>query len=1010
MAQRKTRWREPAKAAQTEQLLTSSYGQLSKWAMVLTRGDVTRAQDIVQEFCLYLTLTKPNLSEVANLDGYLYTSLRHIYLSGLARSSREAERFVNIAEFDSFEFAMERNRPGDPLQRQNDLRRICNYAVWRKESSKSASYFIFHFFHGYSRREIAEVACLPISAIYNKLKAARDETSNFISEPHRLRLVIRESPPEATLSWILVSSIELFKELRESILLGRASDCFVEEELLSHYRVPSVPIPCSLLAHIVSCDRCLEIIDRHFRRPTLLDREPLDCFDSSSRDTNLEIAGSNGMDEMAMMRSVRQRWGTTFEHRPNTLSIAVNGKIVAFHDVLSAHSTLFARIEHPETAEFVEVFSEQDVRLALLSVGDLPPKGPNVRTLRVNLSDSRWLELSLTFDGLGLNSAVAYSDPALAVDAIEERVEDAIAAPVPTLNRHAPPSEIHPSPNQSWIKRLLDRLTGALVPSSALAWAMAILLMLGATGYLAYHHAIGTTPAGTLLAQSIKVETTALRGQTEHQVVKIQEISADGRILQRGSVDLWRDGDNRRYVRRLYDSKNQLIGTRWRSKDGEHITEGKGRARAGRDTPDSLSENALWDQDLSASAFSRLKGNESEVRTVDSGYELTAVSPFEGHPQLILATLILDSKLLPVRQVMRFRHESEVRELRFSQAVFERKPSSSIPDEIFDPEYEQLHPAQDHSSSGIRESHLGNNPDENVELAQLQIAVLYELNGFGADTRQPIEVARTSDGRIRVSGTIADDTLKRGILSHLKALKCHELLDLRILSPHDVKTKASAAAPQLAQDAKVYEVEQTQPFAQAAVRKYIQRNGVSGTGLDSGASQFSHDALQHGQLALQHAYALSRLSNALSDSELQAVNFNSQERWTEMVNKHAIDLEHELRELQMQLDEIAKPEEQAPPLNAHYMQIENPTEFRLATEAILSQTQDLNHKVGNLFTSNQSEEDQAFHDAPLMSTLKVVPVKQVEEILRFASRLDVSVKSFPHQNDRNAESGSRQPQ
>src|SRR6185437_16410759 len=106
MEQRKTKWREPAPAGQTEQLLASRYSQLLKWASVLTHGDEGKAQDIVQEFCLYFTLTKPDLSGVANLDGYLYTCLRHVYLSGLARSSREAERFISVAEFDSFEFAI----------------------------------------------------------------------------------------------------------------------------------------------------------------------------------------------------------------------------------------------------------------------------------------------------------------------------------------------------------------------------------------------------------------------------------------------------------------------------------------------------------------------------------------------------------------------------------------------------------------------------------------------------------------------------------------------------------------------------------------------------------------------------------------------------------------------------------------------------------------------------------------------------------------------------------------
>ncbi len=50
-------------------------------------------------------------------------------------------------------------------------------------------------------------------------------------------------------------------------------------------------------------------------------------------------------------------------------------------------------------------------------------------------------------------------------------------------------------------------------------------------------------------------------------------------------------------------------------------------------------------------------------------------------------------------------------------------------------------------------------------LAELQIAVLYQLNRLRADTGEPIEVKRTEDGRIQVSGAIADDALKQQITS-----------------------------------------------------------------------------------------------------------------------------------------------------------------------------------------------------------------------------------------------------
>src|ERR1700729_4022110 len=224
--------------------------------MVLTRGNPGKAEEIVQEFCVYIAVAKPDFGGVANLDGYLYTCLRNIYLSTLARASREALHLVSVEDYDSFAFAISANPTGDSLQRQNDLRRICSYALWRKESAKSASYFILHFFHGYGRREIAELAQLPIAAIYNKLKTARSEVRSYLEEPGKLRIVNRDLPPPARLSWSLLSAPELFNELRKSILHARAGDCLQAEQLLAHYRVAAPkPLSCSLLAHIVSCER-----------------------------------------------------------------------------------------------------------------------------------------------------------------------------------------------------------------------------------------------------------------------------------------------------------------------------------------------------------------------------------------------------------------------------------------------------------------------------------------------------------------------------------------------------------------------------------------------------------------------------------------------------------------------------------------------------------------------------------------------------------------------------------
>jgi DNA-directed RNA polymerase specialized sigma subunit, sigma24 homolog len=981
MEQRNLKKREPAPAGQVEQLLASHYSQLLKWGAVLTRGDAGKAEELVQEFCLYFAVTKPDLSGVVNLDGYLYTCLRHIYLSDLARSSREALRFISVAEFDSFDVALAANQSGDPLQRQNDLRRICSYAAWRKESAKSSSYFILHFFHGYARREIAELACVPISAIYNKLKIARDEIKAHLEGQEKLRILKLEGPPEPTLFWSLVSVSVLFKELRQTILQAKRSSCISEEELLASYRTPArQPISCSLLSHIVSCEKCLAIIDRYFRRPTLHDREPLDGFDSSMDISRSSPAGRGDANLMAMSQLVRKRWSKVLEHRPRTLSIAVNGKIIAFHDVQAEQNTLSARIEHPENAQFVEVFSEQDIRLAMLSIGELPPEGAHVRTQRVALSDDRWLELNLSFDGLGLIGEVAYFDPALAAEVVED-TEPSNAVWVPQSSRS---TSVAPGIFTK-VTDIFTRLFRPALPSSALAWAVMLVLMIGTAGYLAYRHGSVPIDASNALSQSVKIETASLQGQTEHQVIHVEEVSGDGRVLQQGAIDLWKDGDGRRYLRRLYDSRNRLIAAEWQNKDGKQSSHGRRAERntSGRDH--SLSMGGLWDQDLSAHAFSTLRGKVPQIHTVQDGYELTTAGPFEGRPRLISATLFLDHRFIPIRETMRIRAGSEIREIRFVQTSYERKPSASVPDTVFDPKGELQSSHALHSAMPEQ----GALPDiigSNVRLARLQITVLSRLNSLHADTGEPIEVVRTSDGRIRVSGTVTDRSLKQQIVSALKTVEDHQLLELRLFSPHNVQMRPSDGPGVIPENTSIYEIGQAKPVVDMTLRKYFEAKGVSADRLDATVGQYSHDALLHAQRALQHAYALNRLGNALSATELKSIGPSSQRQWTEMVHNHATGLEDQLRMLHAQLADIAKPGDEAS-ASGSFVPIEDPDQFKQIANRLLNQTENLNSNVGRLFTSNSFRKRQTTQNSTLNSTLNAIPLLQAEEISRFSSEL-----------------------
>ena len=87
---------------------------------------------------------------------------------------------------------------------------------------------------------------------------------------------------------------------------------------------------------------------------------------------------------------------------------------------------------------------------------------------------------------------------------------------------------------------------------------------------------------------------------------------------------------------------------------------------------------------------------------------------------------------------MRFLGSSDVREFSVVQTGWQREPSSAVSDEVFAPgALENPAPHQSPSSS-IPRGKPGDGGTE-IQLVQLQIAVLYRLNKLHADTGEPID-------------------------------------------------------------------------------------------------------------------------------------------------------------------------------------------------------------------------------------------------------------------------------
>lgn len=625
------------------------------------------------------------------------------------------------------------------------------------------------------------------------------------------------------------------------------------------------------------------------------------------------------------------------------------------------------------------------MRLALLSIEDVPPDGPVRLEQRIHLSDSRWLELLVTFDGLGLHSEVTYHDEALAWDSAFATSDEADEQSLRPVTFPQAIAERPPRKSGFTVYGPITRFLQALTPTTILAWALTLLLFVGAAGYLLLHQQSRPLDATTVLDRSIQVETVASRGTTEHQLLRVEEIAVNGGEKQRGTIELWKDGDGSRYIHRLYDTRHRLIAARWHNETGTH-SHVEERQNKSKDQNELLASD-VWQHELSAVEFRKLGGKESFVAT-NNGYELTTALPAKEDSHLVSATLVLDKNFQPFQQTFQVRDNKRTRRLRLTQISLERTASTSVPDSEFDLADPAPGSAANLRSPSGPQSTVMREPT-GAQLAELQIATLYQLYELGADIGQPIEVAKTREGRLRISGSVADPTLKQQIVSRLRKLENSELLDLQL---NESANAANHHTNQVqSSNTLVYEIGEVKPLIEPSLRAHLSSKDISAEKLNSTMEQYSRHVLLLSQHSLQDAYALHRLGSVFSNSDIGSLDLGSRRRWTEMVDRHATDLNSELHSLSGQLVALDSEFHNSPSSQAS--PIEDGEKFFQVTAEILDRMQEVNQVLGILFTANATPAVQGTLHSLLERGLSAMPLRQAVGIGQFASKLKASEKA-----------------
>ncbi|HEU4595202.1 MAG TPA: sigma-70 family RNA polymerase sigma factor, partial [Pyrinomonadaceae bacterium] len=592
----------------SEELFARNYERLLGWSLHLTGGDRATAEDLLHDVFVLLSLHRPDLTTVDNPEGYLYTMLRNLHISRLRRASRAPLRQLSVVEFDSADAGLRTLAAHDQLLVRDQLRTVCRYACARKEGAKSACALILRFFHGYYPSELARVLRTTRQAVDVRLLHARNEARLVLENPRALGFVDGMEIAPVRASESSGSAGDFLSELRETIFRSRRGDCPSPVELRRLYRYGDESPTQERLAHFVSCRECLEEINRELGIPSLSERHPVDTITRESRGSRRGGGGGDdgddggsdagggtsqahaGMADAGLgprgghaggddaggggagltrqkLRSMRRRAGEVYEHKPGELCVWVNGHERGSQRVTSGRSELNLILDSAEPVSFVEVFSEQGMRLLMLPVVT-PSGGGAGQSLSVGLSDGRSLELSLRFRQPWPELRILYHDStyeevqALACGKLDLEATGPGGGDASIVSRARRRLGLiaslfgHPTMKGFWPKWSLVTAGLALLVAAAL---------------LVWQVPPPRARAAELLARAARAEEAAdADAETVlHRTLILEERDpATGRTLTHRRVQVWRSAERGLTVRRVFDERSRLIAGEWRSADG----------------------------------------------------------------------------------------------------------------------------------------------------------------------------------------------------------------------------------------------------------------------------------------------------------------------------------------------------------------------------------------------------------------------------------------------------------
>jgi RNA polymerase sigma factor (sigma-70 family) len=905
-----------------EEIFLSSYSRLRGWAIQIARQDQELAEDLLHDAFIQFTSTQPELGKINNAEAYLYGVIRNLHLSHLRKKTRRDKHTLSIIDFETMRFGLKSARFLDNFQTQEELKRICYFLCLRKESSKSASVMILRFFHGYFPGEIARVMRANSQVVKVRLNTARNEAKSVIENPQAISTIEQRISPELVINKSFRSNVELTRSLAEMIFRSTNGSCLRDERLREIYAADEKEtIETQTLAHLVSCRKCIDKVNVLLNLLPLSDRYSVDFIgrdgggDSGGSEPGSPSGNGSGMNEdlnEKVLVNLRRASKEVFEHEPRELFISIDGEREDSRKIEQNLTNI--SLELDAAPDFIEIYSEQNVRLAFVS---LAADAALPEQLTLALSDDRQLSLKLKRDASKITVDAVYEDPHFENRTIlaETCREDRSLAEFLHENQ-APDAPLFGGlldSRQKDRRSLIERLKDAFAPSgfkNAFAGGALAALVIAALVVAKLFVFVPPVSATELIQKVSNLEERSENDAEKvlYRVFNFEERSADGAVLKKRRIELFNDAARKLSVRRLFDENDKLIAGEWRRRDGvsTHYAVGKMSelrlSQADNEIVGKDPEN-IWQLSVSAKGFGQLVGalDNATVEQENDEYRVNFAPPAEN--PIASAALVVNRDWRINKMSLAVKQPGAApREFSFTEAAFEQRPPANVEKTAFEPNPEFLKnvlaagkttPEAQKAETAPNEAEvrkslpIGASPA--AATPELEVRVLQLLSGVNALSGDQLNIVKTPAGKLQIKGIVDAKNRKDEILNALSEVRGNPAVSISIQTAEEAAKNKPAKQTDAPLESISVESRNSIPAGEL-LRDHFSASGVPEDRIEAEIRRFASGALAKSSQVRRSALQMKQIADRFSPAELEKMDETAKANWRRLIKQNAASL------------------------------------------------------------------------------------------------------------------------